>query len=108
MVKLGLYKLQVNFNEPINLPLTVVCFLEFDGHIDIGTFIGHLRVFFYLKSFGRSVMQNFYCLVYFRWRWNCYAFICNIELCQYRHINMFFGLVHKNNVNVSHCYCLTA
>ena len=35
-VKLGLYKLQINFNEATNLPLTVVCFLEFDGHINIG------------------------------------------------------------------------
>ena len=35
-VKLGLYKLQINFNEATNLPFTVVCFLEFDGHIEIG------------------------------------------------------------------------
>ena len=35
-VKLGLYKLKINFNEAINLPLTVVCFLEFDRHIEIG------------------------------------------------------------------------
>ena len=35
-VKLGLYKLQINFKEAINLPLTLVCFFEFDGHIEIG------------------------------------------------------------------------